>query len=364
MPPRFNKWKYFGIEPSRISLKPMKKILIIRFSSLGDIVQSFESAAAVKRLWPDAQVHWVVRSDFAHLVESFPLIDRMWVLNKKDGLKGLRHLTKELKQEGFTHIYDAHNNLRSHYLTWKLRSSLVQSDDLAKPQFLRRPKDRIKRLLLFRLRKNLFPQPFRGAESFLRPLAPWGVKIHDLQSHDLSFSQAASFLSEQEARVRDSIVLAPSAAWELKRWPVDHWKELITTMSEESFILLGGPQDDFCEDIAQAAPDRVLNLAGQLNWMESAQAVSWSKMTISGDTGILHVADFLGRPTIGLIGPTAFGYPSRAKSLVIETDLPCKPCSKDGRGRCINPVYKRCMIDIRPEKVAEDARTLLDNKLK
>src|SRR5690606_23103054 len=110
-----------------------------------------------------------------------------------------------------------------------------------------------------------------------------------------------------------------------------------------------GPGDGFCADIQKVAPDRIFNLAGRLTWEESVEVLKRSRGVVSGDTGIMHVADLMGRPVLALIGPTAFGYPTQASSEVLEVDLPCRPCTKDGRGRCRNAVYKRCMIDITPE---------------
>src|SRR5690606_22489281 len=119
---------------------------------------------------------------------------------------------------------------------------------------------------------------------------------------------------------RPWIIGAPSAAWEMKRWPVEYWCELIKQL-RTSFILLGGPEDRFIAEIASVAPDRTLNLAGRLSLVESSTLVQLADLVISGDTGILHVADLMERPTLALIGPTAFGYPSRRNSIVLEVPV-------------------------------------------
>ena len=94
-------------------------------------------------------------------------------------------------------------------------------------------------------------------------------------------------------------------------------------------------------------------MAGKLNLVESCFAVYSSEMLISGDTGLLHVADHLGKNAIALIGPTAFGYPSGPWVEVLETNLSCRPCTKDGSGKCKDKVYQNCMVQIVPERVSQ-----------
>ena len=148
-------------------------------------------------------------------------------------------------------------------------------------------------------------------------------------------------------------VLAPSAAWEMKRWPVGHWQSLIAKMPTQKFVVVGGPQDHFCDELEKAGPDRVQNLAGLLSWLESARLVSECRGLVSGDTGILHLGDYTGRPTWAIIGPTAFGFPSWSNSHTVDIQLPCRPCTKDGRGQCrLTKEPRKCLLDINPEKIA------------
>jgi heptosyltransferase-2 len=146
-------------------------------------------------------------------------------------------------------------------------------------------------------------------------------------------------------------VLAPSAAWELKRWPIDHWKNLILATKGEKYVILGGQEDGFCQDLANLNKEDCLNLAGRLTLMESAFIVSKSEMIIGGDTGLLHLADLMGVKGIMIIGPSAFGFPTGNHIRILEASLPCRPCSKDGRGKCTNKIHKRCLQEVRPDQV-------------
>jgi ADP-heptose:LPS heptosyltransferase len=329
----------------------MNKYLIIRFSSFGDIAQSLPAAAVIRREDPSAEIHFLTRSDFAEFIKCSSCIDRVIELDRKLGFKGLLKLARSLQAEKYTHLYDAHSNLRSFIVSSILR---IYNFHL---QYAERSKNRFRRILLFWFNVNRFPKPFRGIESYLHPLKKWffNVSLPDplhLQTPD--FGASSSILSRipKDFKLKHSIVLAPSATWELKRWAIENWRELVRLMPETSFVILAGENDVFCDAIAEGNPENVLNLRGRLSWVDSLQIISESSAVISGDTGILHVADVMGKPSIAIIGPTAFGFPTRASSVVAQVDLPCRPCTKDGRGHCTNSKYKRCLTDIKPEYVA------------
>ena len=145
----------------------------------------------------------------------------------------------------------------------------------------------------------------------------------------------------------------------MKRWPLEHWKTLITIMPNARFIVLGGKEDLFCQELTDIDPVRVLNLAGKLSLIESCKLVQISELVISADTGLLHVADVLGVKGISLMGPTAFGFTISSLIKTLEVDLPCRPCSKDGSGSCSQKTYQLCMVNINPAMVANEAQNLV-----
>jgi ADP-heptose:LPS heptosyltransferase len=232
-------------------------------------------------------------------------------------------------------------------------------------KFIRRSIRRWKRFLLFRFRINTFEMPFSGQRDLLEPLQPWGVSKQAPPAPQMFVSeenraQARKLLGD----FKGAIALAPSAAYFLKRWPKDYWKELIDLRPEEKFVLLGGPEDSFIEDICKVAPHRVLNLAGACSMQVSAAVVAESKMLVSNDTGLLHVAEQLGKTAVALMGPAPFGFPSRPATTVMEINLPCRPCSKHGQGPCVNKnKFHQCLVDITPVEVAGLVRQLKDRAL-
>ena len=144
----------------------------------------------------------------------------------------------------------------------------------------------------------------------------------------------------------------------MKRWPVKHWKTLIQLLEGYKIIILAGPNDTFCKEIANIDTSRVINLAGKTSILESCYIVSKSKIVVSGDTGFMHTADLFNTKCIALIGPTAFGYPFGTSVTILEEDLPCKPCTKDGRGKCKQNIWQKCMVDINPEYVLQHIKMI------
>ncbi|MFR9523559.1 MAG: glycosyltransferase family 9 protein [Rikenellaceae bacterium] len=331
----------------------MPKFLIIRLSSIGDIIQCMSIIGGIRQHFPDAEIHWLTRSDMADTVSIDRRIDKIWSFDKKEGFDGLRQISRQLKAEDFDYVYDAHCNLRS-----KVVKSILRCRVCHRPKIVVRRKNRFRRQLLFRFGVNCFQWPFIGVDSYRKPLKRWGITQFDDSFDELHFP--AAICSKTSGYIGEgTITIVPSANWEMKRWPVSHWCRLVELLPDYRFVILAGPTDTFCEDIRAVAPDRVVNLAGRCSIMESSCIVSQSKIVISGDTGFLHSADQFKVPALALMGPTAFGFPARESSEVIALDMKCRPCTKDGRGECKDSVYRRCMVDITPECVAQRVQSIL-----
>lgn len=327
-----------------------RKFLIIRFSSIGDIIQCMDVINGIKNHFPDAEIHWIARQDMSSFLAMDKRIDRIWAFDKKEGLKGLLRMARLLKKENFDYIYDAHSNIRSNILKYKLGSFFKK-----RPHITLRKKERGKRFLLFKLGINKFPWPFRGRISYQKPLARWGITNFASTYQDWHFPEEfhTKFTGLITSR---TITLVPSANWPKKRWPVKHWQTLIRLLPDYNFILLAGPTDTFCEEIKNTAPERVRNLAGKTSLLESCFLVLHSHLVISADTGFMHAADLFRKETLALIGPTAFGFPSGETATTLEVSLPCRPCTKDGSGKCKLAIYQKCMIDITPQWVASETK--------
>lgn len=321
------------------------KILIIRFSSFGDIIQAMSCLEDFHMAYRQVEIHWLVRKDLSEVV-AFDSRVKVITFDRAEGISGLFQLAKKLRHEKYDLVYDAHLSMRS-----RLLKCLMKPLPFIGPRWIVRSKERIKRFLLFKLGINHFPKPYKGMMSYRAPLKKAGIHAaHPVMAH---------WQLEKLSGYEDHIVLCPSAAWEMKRWPIEHWKNLISILHHKKFVILGGPSDSFCQEIANVAPERTVNLAGKLSLKDSCRVVAHAPLVISADTGLIHIADICGVSGLSLMGPTAFGFCSNPNIKTLGVDLPCRPCTKDGRGKCSQAIYQRCMVEITADLVAHEALALL-----
>ncbi len=332
-----------------------KKILILRFSSFGDIIQTLATVDVLHE--HKFKIDYFTKSEFKHCIEYHPNIQNKYYFSKKNSFfSELKKFRSIIKENNYDVIYDAHNNIRTHLLklmTLDLRLLLNLKNK--KVSWICRPKYRFKRLLYFKFKKrDVFQNPMIAAESFLRPLIENKVLRNSSISKELNQHYIQNILnSETQKNInlnKPFVVLAPSAAWPLKRWPTEYYQQLIQLKPNNNFVILGGPDDDFAKQIQG---DNVLNLVGELNWVQTGQVIAQCHALVAADTGVLHWSDYMGRPTIGILGPTAFGQPFRTSTTVLNKKLACSPCSKDGRGHCKIPETQKCLKDITPQQVSD-----------
>ena len=327
------------------------KLLIIRFSSIGDLTQALSIPSFVKSYVPKAQIHFVTRGDLAQLLENHPNIDKLWSLEKSLGFSGLLKIISELRTEDYTHVYDAHNNLRS---------ALIRLF-LWKPKKLVRPMHRLKRYLLIQWHINLFEKPFSGQRDLIKPLEKWGMPFRLPEPPQLFLNSEVVNQAEQILKQHgvnsEFIALAPSATYELKRWPISYWHNFVQLNPDKKFVVLAGPADDFTNELNSET--NVINLTGKTNLLQSAAIVQKAKAVVCNDTGLLHFAEQLGKPAIALMGPAPFGFPSRPSTRILEKDLWCRPCSKHGQGPCKNPNFQECLRSFSAEEVSKNLEQIL-----
>jgi len=149
----------------------------------------------------------------------------------------------------------------------------------------------------------------------------------------------------------DCVAIAPGSVWPTKRWPQESFVNLCKLLSEQEKIafLIGGSDDQrLCFDIAAAVATNVFNLAGQLTWRQSAELLKRCSVVVTNDSAPTHLAAAVGTPTVAIFGPTVTGfgfYPLRLNSLVVEMNLPCRPCGIHGSKKCPIATHE-CMVGI------------------
>ncbi|HEX7926221.1 MAG TPA: glycosyltransferase family 9 protein [bacterium] len=341
-----------------MSLAPAARFLIVRFGSLGDVVKCTALPRLIKSRYPRGHVTFLTAEPFVELVRDNPFIDRALGFRRKEGLGGLKALAASLQADGVDLVVDVHRSLRSRLLTRWLARPRVQYS-----------KRTLQRWLLIQLGIDTYTPPMGKEVDFLAGLAPYGVTDDGLGTQ-LFLSQVAS---DDRLRQRLPTVfgaldgwrrggkpilgIAPVAAWEMKRWPLAHFRNLahrFMAATGGGVVVFGGPADTDVETMAQGLGRNAVSLVGRCSQLESAYFASLTDVVVANDTGMTHLAEAAGRDVITLFGPTSreLGYyPTRPGSVAVERDLPCRPCTRMGEGHCTHPLPMACLVGITPEQV-------------
>lgn len=328
------------------------KILVIRFSSLGDVVLTTVIFPNVKAKWPHAHVTMVTKRAFAPVFDGNPDVDR--VIGFDPGRESFGALISGLRKEAFDVVIDLHGNLRS--WTVRLLTNGAKTVVVDKAGWARRA------LVWFKRRSATLDRSVR--ERHLDVLKALDVSLVSVDTRlyprDVRAASAAAGLGAGERRIG----VAPGARHATKRWPAAHFADAANRLAGESgatVVLVGDKSDEAASrEAASALQVPFHDLTGRTSLGELVAIVSTFDLLITNDSGILHVGEALGIPTVALFGPTVrdFGFaPYRPSSRAVEKDLPCRPCSIHGDARC--PLgHHRCMRDLDVDAVVGAAREI------
>lgn len=319
------------------------KILIIRFSSIGDIVLTTPIIRCLKQQRPDAEIHYLTKKAFEPILMANPYLHHIHLLDDN-----LDATIENLKKIGFDYVIDLHKNLRSARVKNALRSKKTKSYAFSKLN--------VQKWLYVNLKMNLMPDK-SIVERYFEALKPLGIH-NDGQGLDY-------FIPEKDKTDHKDIPMSHWAGYvgfviggsfATKKLPVERWKE-ICALSPIPIILLGGPEDrDDAQEIAKIDPIKIYNSCGKFNLNESAHLVQQAKLVVSNDTGLMHIAAAFKKPIVALWGNTTpemgmfpyYGYNNLKTNvaphlLLLENkNLSCRPCSKIGFNKCPKKHFK-CM---------------------
>jgi ADP-heptose:LPS heptosyltransferase len=302
------------------------KFLIIRFSSIGDIVLTTPVIRCLKKQVPNAEVHFLTKKSFTGIVESNPYIDTIITLGND-----WNTMIDALKAEQYDYIIDLHNNLRTLRIKRTLKVKSFSFDKL-----------NIQKWLLTALKINVLPK-LHIVDRNLATLSSFNV---------LNDGKGLDYFIPEKDKVKDKDIPAShhfgyigiviGAALETKKLPVHRLKELCSKINYP-IILLGGPEDKANGDLIAATDDiKIYNSCGKFNLNESADLVRRSKLIISHDTGLMHIAAALKKPIVSIWGNTVpdfgmtayYGNDTITDTRFEVTGLSCRPCSKIGYNQC------------------------------
>jgi heptosyltransferase-2 len=348
----------------------MKRILtttlIIRFSSVGDIILTSPLIRTLRARFPQCRIDFLVKEEYADLVRHNPYLSQTLLFPSGGTSADLRRFRTTIQTSRYDLILDMHDSIRSRVLC------------CGSTPVLRYRKRRLARFTLIHGKLDVYRSGSPSvAARYLEPVQAIGVdddgRGTELFVPDTMHSSVEKVLSASGiARTAQMIGLCPSARHATKMWLPERFAGTAATLARTyglPVLLFGSAAErDRCDVIAAQirtlAPDKpVLNCAGTFSLLETAAAMDRCMLVITNDTGLMHMASARKRPVVALFGPTVrqFGFaPEGPASRVVEVaGLSCRPCTAIGRATCPRGHF-RCMQDIREPEVVAAARELLD----
>lgn len=320
-------------------------VLVVRFSSIGDILLTTPLVRALARRHPEARLVYITKRAMAPLVADNPHVAEVVALEPNEPI---RHLGRRLAALGPTHGLDLHGNLRSAALRLLVRC-----------RWSGYRKRKMARTLLISTKLDLYRGRVPVAERYFEAARQLDTRPDggppEFHLGTGARERVGQWLAERGLADARLAALAPGAAHATKRWPIAHWIALAERLRAAGYrpVVVGGPED---RGLAQqlAAGGAAANAAGEFSLQETGAVLARARAVVSGDTGVMHMATGVGTPVVALFGPTVeqFGFfPYRARALVLQRNLDCRPCSATGTAKC--PLgHHRCLGDIAPADVA------------
>jgi len=341
------------------------KTLILRFSSIGDIVLASPLLRVLRQRFPTAQIDFVTRTEYSELVRFNPNLNVTFGYDRRDGLVGLIRLARALRAERYDLLIDIHGSLRSRFL--RILMGVPRAVTIDK-------RLRVRRALIAK-KMNRYSAVVSVATRYIEPVHAYGVEddAKGLELHipdEILFRISGRMAALQLNRNEHVIGFCPSARHATKRWPAERYAELGIRLAKQDharILLFGGPEDralcgGIAETIDASEKGSVVDLTAELGLLETGAAMEFCDAIVTNDTGLMHIAAAKHRKLIALFGPTVreFGFfPLGEQSLVLEREgLYCRPCSHIGSATCPEGHF-RCMQEISVDDVYATVYRLL-----
>jgi len=333
----------------RLSPADCRRILIIKLSSIGDVVMATPAAEALRLALPDAYIAWAVEEKSKDILIGNPYLDEV-IVWRRDSVRGLSELLRRLRSRKFDVSID---------LQGLLRSSLIGRLSGARHRLGYSDAREGATVFYSSVLPSAAPR-VRGPAKYLAMLWLLGIKPRDARMHlpvsqqDVEF--ARQFLGQMtESDSRGVVVLCPATTWANKHWTEQGWATLCDRLSSEHDVLplfLGGPADtELIESIIKKTKLGGRSLAGKTTLGQAAAIIRASRMLIGVDTGLLHMAVALDKPVVGVFGPSGWqDFIKKENFIPVAKPFPCIPCFR-------HPTCKDydCMKAITPGDVLQAA---------
>ena len=334
------------------------KVLILKPSSLGDVVHALPVVRLLKLAKPEAEIHWWINRELMPLLEWDPDIDRLipfdrhlWA--KPRGWPVMAGTIRGLREERYDWILDLQSLIRSSAIGWLSHGQVLAGlEDWREAAPL--------------LHDVAVPRPTpdtHAVDWYLSLISKLGISTDRPFSWFPTNGRGSDLLkaSWPEALEGTWIGLQPGARWDTKRWPPEYYAGLAAKLLQERpdarIVIFGGKADrEIGEQITSQCAGRALNLAGKISLNLLVEWMRHIQLLVTNDTGPMHIAAAMNRPIVAIFGPTNPGRtgPYRQPDAVMQASLACVPCMKQ---RCalreklaclhaitVNAVFDQCLV--------------------
>jgi lipopolysaccharide heptosyltransferase I len=338
------------------------KILLLKPSSLGDVIHALPVLRSLKQHLPQSEIYWWIESTLAPLIENDPDLAgvlrferRRWAAPRN--WLGLWRAVQWTRRQSFDWVIDLQSLFRSAALAWLANGHLTIGLD--------EPREGARGFFDLVARRSSFHT--HAVDWYLSVLPLLGVPVARQFEWLPQRPEVAAAVSEKwPAGNSPWLALQPGARWSNKRWPAESFAQLVRQLAQADerlqFALLGSEEDRMLgETIARAAASRCLDLTGRTTLPEMVEWMRRSELLVTNDTGPMHIAAALGKPVVALFGPTEPRRtgPYGQLNHVLRLELPCAPCLKS---RCAYSKPFECLRALPPELVFDAVQGLLSRQ--
>lgn len=318
------------------------RFLVIRFSSIGDIVLTTPVVRGLKQQVENAVVHFVTKEKHADLVNSNPYIDKVFLLRES-----ISELITDLEKEQYDYVIDLHQNIRSNRIKRSLKCPSFSFNKLNWQKWL---------MVQFKIDK--LPRQ-HVVDRYLETLSVFDVK-EDKQGLDFFIPKERAFKQEDlpEPFQKGFVAFVIAGTYFTKKLPAEKVSEICQNIPYPVILLGGKEETETGEKVLSQSNGNVLNYAGKITLNQSASLVREARLVLTNDTGLMHIAAAFHKKILSFWGNTipAFGmvpyFPDPISEILEVPDLKCRPCSKLGHQKCPRKHF-RCMQEIDTQRAIQ-----------
>jgi heptosyltransferase-2 len=341
------------------------KTLVIRLSSIGDVVLASPLIRVLRARFPSSQIDFVVRKEYAELIRYNSNLNLTFEFDAQGGFQELHRLASTIRREKYDLIIDIHDSLRSRYI--RSFSGAKEVVVINKRIFAR--------TMLVRLKKNYYRDIVSVADRYIEPVGTYGIE-NDAQGLEIFIPDETMYkvsgkMSSLKLHMYEKVVgFCPSSKHATKRWPEERFIEAGIRLVRELkaiIILFGGKNDTvLCTTIANGINKKsegacAIGYSDQFSLLETAAAMQFCDVIVTNDSGLMHIAAAMKKKVIAIFGSTVreFGFfPVGTENIVIERKgLYCRPCSHIGRSNCPEGHF-RCMNEIQVDDIVDSIKAV------